>query len=573
MTNLSQNGGDPPKESEAARQPVSRKDRLPRILEWGAAILLTALAVYVRLVFMRHAGPLWRDEVISLHMVQMPSLSDLWNHLEFDSFPILWYLPLRAYVLMGPGQTDFGLRVLGCFFSVLILWALWWNARRCGYRLPILSMLLIGLSPTFILWAGSSRAFGLGVALTLLTFGATWMVVEKPSRKRVALAAIIALLGVQCLYYNLVATFIFCFAGAVVALRKGGLKAVIPFVVIGIAAVLPMAAYVGIIHRLHTWNIVVQRPIDFAWVWMKFSQGLASAGLPMYFFTLGVCVVSVGAALIFQNSSARWSVSAAQRDMLLYAGIVLVAGTGGYLLFIRQLKYPTQPWYYTVLYGMMAVSVDAIIGTLAQSARLRVIQASIAVAAAILIAGPVYNASRTRLSNVDAVAKEVGGLSAPGDLIVVAPWYLNVPFNVYYKGAAQWTTLPAIPYPSYFRYDLFKEKMASERPIEDVLDRMNGTLRSGHRVWIVGDMPILPPGRQPGYLPPAPQSPYGWNDGTYMTHWIYVAAYDLQTHALHERLYPKPSVGPVSGYEDIHYIMFEGTQATPGSQECRIERP
>src|SRR5215831_19004539 len=96
--------------------------------EWIVALVLTVAAVGLDVNYARHAGGLWRDEANSYAMATYPSLSTTWHRLQFDSFPILWYVVLRAWIRMGLGQTDTGLRMFGLIVNLGILAILWLNA-------------------------------------------------------------------------------------------------------------------------------------------------------------------------------------------------------------------------------------------------------------------------------------------------------------------------------------------------------------------------------------------------------------------------------------------------------------
>src|SRR6185295_5833386 len=65
----------------------SRIDPLVRA-EWAVALTAAAAAVFFQLVFLFHAGPLWRDEVNSVSTASASSFGELWRLAEFESFPI-----------------------------------------------------------------------------------------------------------------------------------------------------------------------------------------------------------------------------------------------------------------------------------------------------------------------------------------------------------------------------------------------------------------------------------------------------------------------------------------------------
>jgi hypothetical protein len=108
-------------------------------------------------------------------------------------------------------------------------------------------------------------------------------------------------------------------------------------------------------------------------------------------------------------------------------------------------------------------------------------------------------------TNIDVAAAQVSGRAEAGDLIVVYPWYIGITFTRYYTGPAEWVTLPQVDDLRFHRYDLITQDMLAGKSIKPVLDRVERTLASGHRVWLFGGLP----GRQSGEteapgLPPAP---------------------------------------------------------------------
>ena len=72
----------------------------------------------------------------------------------------------------------------------------------------------------------SVRPYGLGWVFMVLTFGAVWRVVQSPRPGRVAWAACVAVLSVQCLYQNAFLLFGIGVSGMCVAARAGRWRAV-----------------------------------------------------------------------------------------------------------------------------------------------------------------------------------------------------------------------------------------------------------------------------------------------------------------------------------------------------------
>ena len=94
------------------------------------------------------AGALWRDEVNTLQLAAWPSVREICDALQYDSFPVLSSLALPRLGSQPAGdETDFGLRAFGFTVGIAILAALWLDARLKGISVPLLSMPLFALSP------------------------------------------------------------------------------------------------------------------------------------------------------------------------------------------------------------------------------------------------------------------------------------------------------------------------------------------------------------------------------------------------------------------------------------------
>ena len=158
------------------RKGAAPREALIRKLEWTAALLVAALIVILHFVNWRHAGALWRDEAAAVNLALFPSLSEIWAHVEHESFPLLLTLLLRGWSAIGLGGSDLALRVFGLLVGLAVLAALWWNAWQFSASPPLISLLLFGLSGTTIRWGDSLRAYGLGVLLLLLALGLIWKV-------------------------------------------------------------------------------------------------------------------------------------------------------------------------------------------------------------------------------------------------------------------------------------------------------------------------------------------------------------------------------------------------------------
>jgi predicted membrane-bound mannosyltransferase len=190
--------------------------RIARIL----AVVGTVVAIYLHILFGMNAGALWRDEVNSLEVATMRTFAEMWANLSFDSFPALFFVILRLFAGVPASVSDGSLRIFGAAIGLLILVAVWLNARWLRLGFPLITLALIGFNPMVIRYGDSIRAYGLGILFALLTIGAIWRLIESFTLRHAVIAVVIAVLSVQSLYYNAVLLFALCLAAATVTLRR-----------------------------------------------------------------------------------------------------------------------------------------------------------------------------------------------------------------------------------------------------------------------------------------------------------------------------------------------------------------
>jgi hypothetical protein len=193
-------------------------------IELVVAIALSVWAVVLHVIFMQHGGPLWRDEVNSIAFANMPSWGKIWHDLQYDNFPPLFIAVVRTWSSLG-FTSDLSYRVLGCLIGVFSVGVFWATARMMGARTPLLILALYGVNPLAIRVGDSMRAYGLGIAFTMLTMAALWRLInEAADGKRrntwFAVATISAVLSVQTLYQCALFVAVFCCAGWVFTLRR-----------------------------------------------------------------------------------------------------------------------------------------------------------------------------------------------------------------------------------------------------------------------------------------------------------------------------------------------------------------
>jgi len=172
---------DQPAEKRAAPVPASVEGPAPdnSRARWQRAGLLTAMLITLwiaalHVLYLFHAGPLWRDEAGTVGFAAMPTLGEIWSNLRYDNFPPLFVAIARVWTLAGLG-SDFSYRLLGFLIGMGTLGVLWVCARKMGGKTPLLVLALYAANPVSIRVGDSLRPYGLGIALTLLTLALMWI--------------------------------------------------------------------------------------------------------------------------------------------------------------------------------------------------------------------------------------------------------------------------------------------------------------------------------------------------------------------------------------------------------------
>jgi hypothetical protein len=211
--------------------------------------------------------------------------------------------------------------------------------------------------------------------------------------------------------------------------------------------------------------------------------------------------------------------------------------------------------------ALAAVCIDAILGTVVRTPRARVatIVAVLLVTVATLV--PTRRAVRTRLTDVDIVASHVGQAAERGDLVVVSRWQYGVTFDRYYRGAANWITIPPVESHRFVRYDKLVNQMKmpdQTAPVVPVQVQVARALSDGHRVYVVGQLLIPPTGQQPTVLPAVNSGEKSLPEGAYMNQWSAMVGYFMQRHAIKVESLPIEANRVVSRYENLSVLVVSG---------------
>ena len=546
----------------ATPQDTKAQRRLPLpIAERIVAVVLMAAIIFLHLYNHAHAGALWRDEANSLGLATMPTLSELWQNFQFDSVPFVWISVLRVLHALGV-NSDAALRTVGLGVGLGLLGVFWLNAHQMNCGIPVVSLALVGLSPTIIRWGDCLRAYGLGLALMLCTFGLVWKVATSSRRTTFLLATAAAVCSVHTLYYNAVLLFAICSAGALLAASHRQWKRSALVLLIGLIAAVSMLVYADPLRREHEWYVVVLPPsVEFATLLTRLHEALsASGGLMAWIWAAAYgALIAVTVVCLLRPKVLR--ATREQRDLAIYAFATALISVVAYAMFLKRLNYIPFPWYYVALMALTAASMDAGFSVLRNVPAIRTVQVAASLCVLVLTFFKATEPLKLRLTNVDLIAEALNASAGDSDYVIVDPWFAGITFQRYYRGLAVWSTLPPIENHRVHRYDKLKEMMSRAEPVEAVrpiLKTIASTLKSGHKLWLVGYPAFVPPGQAAPSLPPAPYGSMGWYSPPYQQMWSLKVGEFIQTHALRATHVEVPTLGGVSNYENLPLVTIEG---------------
>lgn len=532
-----------------------RVDYLRRA-EWTLALLLSATALFLLTVRITHAGALWRDEVAVANLAQMPAIADVARNFQHEAFPVPFPLLVRAYTKLF-GASDFALRCFGFIAGIAVCAALWLVSRIIGRGPPLLALALLGLNSTFLFWGTTLRGYGLGSALIALVFGCFVSVLNNPSLGRIILTSALSIAATQVLVHNLALIAALAFAGAMVSLFRHDLKALIVFSGIFAVCLVSFLPYLGAYSS--SWSQIVEFPVTLRFLWNQFNFALGNPNRAfatfwhvgfIFFFSISVWTLFYGRS---ENQTP-------DRQILWFGLLSILAAPVAYGAFLETLSYLARSWYFLALLTVIAVGLDCLAAVLSRAMWIRVIRLAFAAIALVVLPINAWPKIHERQTNIDIVADKIALEARSSDLIVFAPWQYAISFNRYYRGPAPSITLPSIVDLRVHRYDLFREKMSSEHPIDDVLAKIQQTLASGNRVWIVGGIKLPPEGRAPRSLPPAPNANVGWDNVAYSDAWLEQMSVFVREHSARGETVSLGLTSPVNPFEDVTLMVIADWQ-------------
>ncbi len=436
--------------------------------------------------FATHAGALWRDEVNSLEMATMPTLSDVWSAMNYDSFPILLTLVLRLWIAITGVATEASLRAFGFLVAIAVLAALWCSSRLLGSRAPWLSLVLFAGSPLVIRTIECIRPYGLGVAFILTTLGLVWMVATRRGGwPMFVVASMAATLSVQCLYSNAVLLLAICLGGLVVALDRRDWRCGPLVLGVGLISAISLLPYQGHLRTAATWLAPVRRPISIPLVFRLCAGAMKLSFQPFRHVWLLLLLASLAVACKLLIGGRRREVSDERRWLVLFSITSLVASAILTLAFLRSVGLPPSPWHYVPWMALAAVLLEAVFDQAIVSVPWGWVCRLAAAGLLTFVIMPTWRDLSVRQTNVDLVAEELQQYEREGDRIFVHPWTIGVSFRHYYRGQTPWVTFPPVSDLRIHRYDLYSDKVTWQPLVRPIMDDMAATLSSGGRIFLV----------------------------------------------------------------------------------------
>ncbi|MCU0782906.1 MAG: glycosyltransferase family 39 protein [Verrucomicrobia bacterium] len=527
--------------------------------EWAAALLLTVIVLILLFVRATHAGALWRDECAVVQLSRTPDLAGVFQHSE--SFPFLFPMLIRAYTGLF-GTSDSAFRIYGFVIGALLVGILWFNARLLGGRLPLLSLVLLGLNTAMLTWANTIRGYGLGCVLILFAYGLMAKAALQTTRLWLLTATLAALACVQFLFFNVVLLAAIGGAAIITLALRRNLKTALAMLGIALLATLSLQPNFSVLSASRQWNMLLKQPADLLEMWGQLNATLG-APLPILIWVWHLLLVAVMAGAVRRLWDLQQTKPSPEWDRLLFGVLTAIISLVGYYVFLNILSYPTRPWYFLALLSVLAATIGLLSDDLVQETRLRVARLCFVIAAMIILPFATWPQLHVRHTNMDSVAQMLQQQSKPTDLIVLNPWYYGIAFDWHYHGSTTWVTVPRLTDHRLHRYDLLKWKMLSPNPLDDVIARLAQTLRDGGRIWLVGKIVSANPGEAPVALSPAPDPQYGWDSRYYAGSWSQQIVFFLEQHASQMERVDVPTTGPVGNLENASVVLLQGWREKP----------
>ena len=532
----------------------ARAEALIERFEWILGIVVSAVALFLFVVRVTHAGSLWRDEADSVQSAQLP-FGEMLHAVQFSSFPILFPLIVRAHTTLF-GAGDVSLRCFGLAVGILVLAISWLPIRRVIGNIPLLLLAMVGLNANFLIPGMSLRAYALGSLLVLLGLVATINFLRIPNLHSLIAVATAFLVSLHCLFWSAPLVLAMTIAAVVALWLRRQYKWITLLSVVLLGCGLSQIPYLQQFRSsLSSWQKIIEVPASFNLVWQYFFVGWGDIAPEVSTGWLVLIALAVTYA-IWRFATNRNGDRGNQRHLILF-GIFLIPFSiiASYALALTIHRSPEQRFFLAMTL-IVAASADLLWRSFPAWLRLaRILLVTVAVVTLpIWIWGYLVQAE----SNAETVAKIVEQRAVPRDLVVVNPWTYGVTFNWYYHGAARWVTVPQTEDHRIHRYDLVLAKMEATSPLADVEAEIENVLESGGRVWFAGQLEVPVPGESPAQVGPAPDPNIGWSGSAYRKAWSQQISLFLVRHVQNGNPVDTHSWATISAREIFSLYELEG---------------
>jgi len=468
---------------------LSRSEQAVRWCEFAGAGLITLLIVYFHIQFWRSAGPLWRDEVCSFNVATAGSLSELSRLLPFENQPLLHYLILRGWCGLSLGATDIGLRALGLVIGLLLTGAIWLACWLLNRTPPLWALTIFGLNP-YLFRADSLRPHGLGLVWIVLTFAFVWQLTVQvsPRRSTILFATLAAVLSVQTVFIEVIVVGAICAASATVFALNRNWRAIVLPLGIGLVSAASLIPYLGMIREAQQWNGIRAVVHSLGYTSAAFLQILTFGDVFIASVFVAIVLLAIACTVVPRLKERLSPVLAHGSERFTFAAVASLLAAVATFAFLWLLKFPLQDRYYLPLLAVVALSITLVVSALRGSIPARATSLFACLVLTTAFFPHAHNHTRIRLTNCDLAATAVAEAARADDLVLVTRFAYGITFQRYYRGSVAWHAIPDIGDYSLFRWDLVKNAMEQPDPMHDLLVRAESTLRSAHRVFLVGPL-------------------------------------------------------------------------------------
>ncbi len=452
------------------------------------AVALVVIALFVlsaETYWWLNAGPLWRDEVNSVDMAGVTSISEIPANLQYESFPIVYFLVLRAWTLGGAAAADLWIRLLGLLVAVGVVGSAWFSARAFKGDLPLVAVALFAAHPVAVRYVSSTRGYGLGAALIIGTFALVWRATADGSRRHWIIACAVALVAVHTMYQSWFLLIVICAASVTVSARRRDFRQALRALGLGAICGISVLPYLGTLRAAREWNHLAWVDLTAAQLARDFGQFMRLGGLIPTLAWVACGALCVAALVLVATGRLRDPDGA-----VLFAAVTAVGATVVSAGFLLALDYAVRPWYFLPWAALFAVAVEPIVWRAASGPRGRLTVAVLAIVVVTSMVVPVSGGVSIAHTNLAAIGAVVGEKSTSRDLVVVYPWMYGISFARYYHGAAPWTTMVPVPDHRWHRYDQYLNAIDSPRRLDELRGRVRAVLEDGGRVWLVTTVPF-----------------------------------------------------------------------------------